>query len=102
MMTGTNSQFVAASLTVFLSVWYMAGEANLNLSTKGGNLDIKFSLSLGNPGAPSLRLLQHLLLTRPATEVLLRRSVIGRELLAIKQPRLQNCLFPALILPLFQ
>ena len=52
MMTRTNSQFVAASLTEFLSVWSMAGEANLNLSTKGGNLDIQFSLSLGNPGAP--------------------------------------------------
>ena len=51
-MTRKNSQFVAASLTEFLSVWSMAGEANLNLFTKGGNLDIQFSLSLGNPGAP--------------------------------------------------
>ena len=52
MMSRTNSQFVAASLTEFLSVWSMNGEANLNLATKGGNLDIQFSLSLGNPGAP--------------------------------------------------
>ena len=50
-MTRKNSQFVAASLTEFLSVWSMAGEANLNLATKGGNLDIQFSLSLGSPGA---------------------------------------------------
>ena len=48
----TNSQFVAASLTEFLTVWSMAGDANLNLTTKGGNLNLQFSLSLGTPGAP--------------------------------------------------
>ena len=52
MMPRTNSQFVAASLTEFLSVWSMGGEANLNLATKGGNLNIQFCLSLGTPGAP--------------------------------------------------
>ena len=98
-MPRTNSQFVATSLTEFLSVWSMAGDANLNLTTKGGNLN-SLASALELKVTPLLRLLQPILLTRPANEALLSGSVIGRELLAIKQPKvltLQNHLSPALI-----
>ena len=47
-----NSHFVGASLTEFLSVWSLGGEASISLTTKGGNTDMSFNISLGNPGAP--------------------------------------------------
>lgn len=52
MNTRVNSHFVGASLTEFLSVWSLGGEADLSLTTKDGSLKMSFNLSLGNPGAP--------------------------------------------------
>ena len=47
----TNSQFVAASLTEFLSVWSLGGEASLNLTTRDGLATVKFNCTLGHPCA---------------------------------------------------
>ena len=43
---------MGASLTEFLSVWSLGGEADLNLSTKNVSLKTSFNICLGNPGAP--------------------------------------------------
>ena len=51
MSTRTNSQFVAASVTEFLSVWSLGGEASLNLTTRGGLATIKFNCTLEHPSA---------------------------------------------------
>ena len=51
MATRTNSQFLAASLTEFLSVWSVCGDACLNLTTKNGLANVQFNCTLGHPGA---------------------------------------------------
>ena len=51
MATRTNSQFVAASVTEFLSVWSLGGEASLNLTTRNGHAEVKFNCTLGHPCA---------------------------------------------------
>ena len=48
----TNSQFLAASVTEFISVWAIGGDASLNLTTKGGFTTIGFNCTIGHPGAP--------------------------------------------------
>ena len=57
MSTGTNSQFLMASLTEFISVWATGGEASLNLATNNGVTNngvttVGFNCTLGPPGAP--------------------------------------------------
>ena len=52
MSTRTNSQFLAASVTEFISVWAIGGDASLNLTTKGGFTTIGFNCTIGHPGAP--------------------------------------------------
>ena len=54
MATRSNAQFLAASVTEFMTVWSMSGEASLNLSTIGGITTIGFNCTLGKPGAPHL------------------------------------------------
>ena len=49
MSTRSNSKFVAASVTEFLSVWSLGGEASLNLTTINGHAKIKFNCTLGHP-----------------------------------------------------
>ena len=51
MSTRSNSKFVAASVTEFLSVWSLGGEASLNLTTRDGLATVKFNCTLGHPGA---------------------------------------------------
>ena len=51
MATRTNSQFVAASVTEFLSVWCQGGEASLNLTTRNGLANVQFNCTLGHPCA---------------------------------------------------
>ena len=52
MTTRSNSQFVVASVTEFLSVWANGGKASLNLSTSGGFTTVGFNCTLGHTGAP--------------------------------------------------
>ena len=52
MSARTNSQFLAASVTEFISVWAVGGDASLNLTTKGGFTTIGFNCTIGHPGAP--------------------------------------------------
>ena len=52
MSTRTNSQFVAASVTEFLAVWSLGGEATLNLTTRNGHAQVNFNCTLGHPCAP--------------------------------------------------
>ena len=52
MSTRVNSQFVAASMTEFFSVWSLGGEASLNLTTRNGSINMSFNISLGHPSAP--------------------------------------------------
>ena len=52
MSARTNSQFLAASVTEFISVWAISGDATLNLTTKGGLTTIGFNCTIGHPGAP--------------------------------------------------
>ena len=52
MLSRTNSQFLTASVTEFISVWAIGGEASLNLTTKGGFTTIRFNCTIGVPGAP--------------------------------------------------
>ena len=51
MASRTNSQFLAASLTEFLSVWSVGGDACLNLTTRNGLANVQFNCTLGHPGA---------------------------------------------------
>ena len=51
MTSRSNSQFVVASLTEFLSVWAHGGKASLNLSTSDGLTTVGFTCTLGHPGA---------------------------------------------------
>ena len=39
-------------MTEFFSVWSLGGEASLNLTTRNGNLNMLFNVSLGHPSAP--------------------------------------------------
>ena len=52
MATSTNSQFMVASLTEFISVWAVGGEASLSLTTSRGSATVAFNCTLGPPGAP--------------------------------------------------
>ena len=52
MSSRTNSQFLAASVIKFISVWANGGDASLNLTTKGGFTTIGFYCTIGLPGAP--------------------------------------------------
>jgi hypothetical protein len=52
MSTRLNAQFLAASVTEFMTVWALSGEASLNLFTIGGITTIGFNCTLGKPGAP--------------------------------------------------
>ena len=52
MSTRTNSQFVAASVKEFLSVWCLGGEASLNLITRNGQTEFNIYCTLGHPCAP--------------------------------------------------
>ena len=52
MTSRSNSQFVVASVTEFLSVWAHGGKASLNLSTSDGFVTVGFNCTLGHPGAP--------------------------------------------------
>ena len=52
MTSRSNSQFVVASVTEFLSVWAHGGKASLNLSTSDGLTTVGFTCTLGHPGAP--------------------------------------------------
>ena len=54
MSPNVNSKFVEASLAEFISVWRVGGEASLSLTTRGGNINMSFNLSLGHPGASFL------------------------------------------------
>ena len=51
MSARSNSQFVMASVTEFLSVWALGGEASLNLTTNKGLATVGFNCTLGHPGA---------------------------------------------------
>ena len=51
MAARTNSQFLFASLTEFISVWGQGGEASLNLTTSAGMANVKLNCTLGHPGA---------------------------------------------------
>ena len=51
MLPRTNSQFVAASVTEFISVWAIGGDASLTLTTNGGFTTIAFNCTIGHPGA---------------------------------------------------
>ena len=51
-MARTNSQFLFASLTEFISVWGQGGEASLNLTTSAGSVNVQLNCTLGHPGAP--------------------------------------------------
>ena len=51
MSSRSNSQFVVASVTEFLSVWAHGGKSSLNLSTSGGLTTVNFTCTLGHPGA---------------------------------------------------
>ena len=51
MLSRTNSQFLTASVTEFISVWAIGGDASLNLTTKGGFTTIGFNCTIGVPGA---------------------------------------------------
>ena len=52
MASRTNSQFMVASLTEFISVWAVSGKASLSLTTSGGSATVAFNCTLGPPGAP--------------------------------------------------
>ena len=52
MTSRSNSKFVVASVTEFLSVWAHGGKASLNLSTSDGLTTVGFTCTLGHPGAP--------------------------------------------------
>ena len=52
MTSRSNSQFVVASVTEFLSVWALGGKAALNLTTSDGLATVGFNCTLGHPGAP--------------------------------------------------
>ena len=54
MATRTNSQFMMASLTEFISVWAVGGKASLSLTTSGGSATVAFNCTLGPPGAPHI------------------------------------------------
>ena len=41
-----------ASVTEFISVWALGGEASLNLATRNGITNVAFNCHLGHPGAP--------------------------------------------------
>ena len=51
MVSRTNSQFLTASVTEFISVWAIGGDASLNLTTKGAFTTIIFNCTIGVPGA---------------------------------------------------
>ena len=52
MAARTNSQFLFASLTEFISVWGQGGEASLNLTTRRGMANVQLNCTLGHPGSP--------------------------------------------------
>ena len=52
MAARTNSQFLFASLTEFISVWAQNGEASLTLKTSAGITNVQLNCTLGHPGAP--------------------------------------------------
>ena len=52
MAARTNSQFLFASLTEFISVWGQGVEASLNLTTSAGMAQVNLNCTLGHPGAP--------------------------------------------------
>ena len=54
MATRSNSQFLAASVTEFVTVWALGGNASLNLSTSGGITTVGFNCTLGHPSAPHI------------------------------------------------
>ena len=51
MLPRTNSQFLAASVTEFISVWAIGGDASLTLTTNGGFTTIAFNCTIGHPGS---------------------------------------------------
>ena len=91
MSTRANFQFVAASVTAFLSVWSLGGEASLNLTNRDGLATVKFNWTLHwdthVPFTPSLLLPrppppQLVLLTGHATVDHQRESATSSELQA--------------------
>ena len=52
MAARSNSQFLSASLTEFISVWAQGGEASLNLTTRAGVTNVQLNCKLGHPDAP--------------------------------------------------
>ena len=51
MSSRSNSQFLMASVTEFISVWALRGEASLNFVTNNGVTPVAFNCHLGHPGA---------------------------------------------------
>jgi hypothetical protein len=52
MSSRSNSQFLGASVSEFINIWALGGDASLNLKTSGGLSTVSFNCTLGHPGAP--------------------------------------------------